>query len=114
MNLLDNAWKYSGDEKHIVLRAFAENDNICFEVEDNGIGLSKAAARKVFKRFYQVDRRVSRETGGVGLGLSIVQFIVAAHDGTVRVRSRPGQGSTFTVSIPRAPAAPEDSQGAKL
>jgi len=112
LNLLDNAWKYSGDEKHIVLRAFAEDGDVCFEVEDNGIGLSKAATRRVFRRFYQVDRRVSRESGGVGLGLSIVQFIVTAHEGKVRVRSRPGQGSAFTVTIPRAPGASPERQGA--
>ncbi|NQT13902.1 MAG: sensor histidine kinase, partial [Planctomycetes bacterium] len=114
LNLLDNAWKYSGEKKHIVLRAYAGGGDVCFEVEDNGIGLSKAATRKVFKRFYQVDRRVSREIGGVGLGLSIVQFIVTVHDGTVRVRSRPGRGSAFTVGIPRAPAASQDGQGATV
>jgi signal transduction histidine kinase len=108
LNLLDNACKYSGDRKHIVLRASADDDSVRFEVQDSGVGLSRAAAKKVFRRFYQVDRRVSRAAGGVGLGLSIVQFIVAAHGGTVRVRSRPGQGSIFTVSIPRGapPAEP--------
>jgi signal transduction histidine kinase len=110
LNLLDNAYKYSGDEKQIVLRGYTEDGNVCFEVEDNGIGLSRMAARKVFKRFYQVDRRVSRETGGVGLGLSIVQFIVTAHDGTVRVRSRPGQGSTFTVTVPSVAAQSTDRE----
>ena len=102
LNLLDNAHKYSGEQKHIVLRAYTDRANVCFEVGDNGIGLSRGAARRVFRRFYQVDRRVSRGTGGVGLGLSIVQFIVRAHGGRVRVRSRPGQGSTFTVEIPAA------------
>ncbi len=100
LNLLDNATKYSPDEKHIVLRAYAQDGNVCLEVEDNGIGLSRAASKRVFKRFYQVDRRVSRETGGVGLGLSIVQFIVAAHGGTVGVTSRPDCGSKFTVTVP--------------
>ncbi len=100
LNLLDNAYKYSRDDVQIAVRAHADNGNVCLEVADNGLGLSKVAAKRVFKRFYQVDRRVARETGGVGLGLSIVQFIVQAHDGTVRVRSRPGQGSTFTVTIP--------------
>lgn len=100
VNLLDNAYKYSAAEKHIVLRAYVEGGNVCFDVEDHGIGLSRTASKKVFKRFYQVDRRMSRDTGGVGLGLSIVQFIVTAHHGTVRVRSRPGQGSTFTITLP--------------
>ena len=107
LNLLDNAYKYSPHQKHIVLRAYAEDGNVCLEVEDNGIGLSRAASKKVFKRFYQVDRRVSRATGGVGLGLSIVQFIADAHGATVRVRSRPGQGSTFIVTFPGASAESE-------
>jgi signal transduction histidine kinase len=104
LNLLDNAYKYSGEEKQIALRAYPRDGNVCFEVTDRGIGLSRSAAKKVFKRFYQVDRRLSREAGGVGLGLSIVQFIVHAHGGTVGVRSQPGQGSTFTVTIPCTPA----------
>ena len=104
LNLLDNAYKYSPDEKHVVLRAYAQNGNVCLEVEDNGIGLSRTASKKVFRRFYQVDRRVSRETGGVGLGLSIVQFIVTAHGGTIGVTSRPEHGSKFTVTVPSATA----------
>jgi signal transduction histidine kinase len=104
LNLLDNAYKYSGAEKQIVLRAYAENGAICLKVEDNGIGLSQRDTKKVFKRFYQVDRRLSRSSGGVGLGLSIVEFIVAAHGGKVRVASRLGHGSTFTVAIPCAAA----------
>jgi signal transduction histidine kinase len=103
LNLLENAYKYSGDSKRIVLRTYAENGNVCFAVSDNGIGLSARAARKVFRPFYQADRHLSREAGGCGLGLSIVKFIVTAHGGTVRVDSRPGQGSTFTLAVPCAP-----------
>jgi signal transduction histidine kinase len=102
LNLLDNAFKHTEDQKHIVLRAYPDNGKICFEVEDNGIGLTRRAARKVFERFYQVDRRLSRSTGGCGLGLSIVQFIVTAHGGAVKVDSQPGRGSRFTISIPAA------------
>ena len=102
VNLLDNAYKYSNEEKHIVLRTYSENGNVCFSVRDNGIGLSRRAARRVFERFYQVDRRLSRDTSGVGLGLSIVKFIVDAHGGIVNVDSQPGRGSTFTVSLPAA------------
>ncbi len=109
LNLLDNAYKYSPDEKHVVLRAYAQDGSVCLEVEDNGIGLSRAASKKVFRRFYQVDRRVSRETGGVGLGLSIVQFIVTAHGGTVGVTSRPEQGSKFTVTVPTMGRSHDDS-----
>jgi signal transduction histidine kinase len=99
LNLLDNAYKYSGDCKHIALRAYVENGCVCFAVGDDGIGLSPRAAKKAFRPFYQADRRLSRGVGGCGLGLSIVRSIVAAHGGTVRVDSRPGQGSTFTIVI---------------
>jgi len=102
LNLLDNAWKYSGDNKRIVLQADARNGHVCFSVEDNGIGLSPRECRRVFGRFYQADRRLSKTTSGCGLGLSIVQSIVEAHHGSVRVESEPGRGSTFTIEIPAA------------
>jgi len=103
LNLLDNAYKYTDDDKRIELSAVAEDGNVRVAVKDNGLGLSRSAARKVFKRFYQVDQHLSRSQSGCGLGLSIVQFVVDAHGGTVRVDSRPGQGSTFTVTIPGIP-----------
>jgi signal transduction histidine kinase len=100
INLLDNAYKYSGAKKHIVLSAFTDKDQICIEVQDNGVGLSQRDAKRIFKRFYQADRRLSRGNEGCGLGLSIVQYIVDAHGGTVRVISEPGAGSRFIVNLP--------------
>ena len=102
VNLLDNAFKYSGEEKQIALSASAENGSVLFVVKDNGIGLSPRDTKRIFKRFFQVDQRLSRSGGGCGLGLSIVKFIVTAHHGSVRVESQPGSGSTFTISLPRA------------
>ena len=102
VNLLDNAFKYSGEEKQIALSASAENGSVLFVVKDNGIGLSPRDTKRIFKRFFQVDQRLSRSGGGCGLGLSIVKFIVTAHHGSVRVESQPGRGSTFTISLPRA------------
>jgi signal transduction histidine kinase len=99
LNLLDNAWKYTGDDKRITLSACAADGHVRFEVRDNGIGLSRRAMRRVFDRFYQVDQSLSRKAGGCGLGLSIVQFIVEAHGGAVSVESQPGKGSAFTVSL---------------
>jgi signal transduction histidine kinase len=101
LNLLDNAYKYTGDEKRVVLRAYAENGMVCIAVTDNGIGLSRAEAKNIFVRFYQADRRLSRIGGGCGLGLSIVKFIVTAHGGSVEVASRLNAGSTFTVKLLR-------------
>ncbi len=102
LNLLDNAYKYSTDDKRIALRAFADDGEICFQVQDNGIGMRRRAVRRAFDRFYQVDQSLSRSVGGCGLGLSIVKFIVEAHGGSVDVESRPGEGSTFTVRLPAA------------
>jgi signal transduction histidine kinase len=100
VNLLDNACKYSNDDKDIGLRVFAEERLVYFSVTDNGIGLSRRAAKKIFKRFYQADRSLSRPSGGCGLGLSIVKFVVDAHKGTISVESKPGKGSTFTIKLP--------------
>jgi len=112
LNLLSNAQKYSGEHKHVAIRAYANDADVCIEVADSGIGLSRRAMRNVFDRFYQVDQRVSRSVGGCGLGLSIVKFVVDAHGGSVHVASKPDEGSTFTVRLPRRPASattPEDS-----
>ncbi len=98
VNLLENAYKYSHEEKHISLRAVSQNGHVSFLVQDNGIGLAPRDARRVFKRFYQV----TPGGGGCGLGLSIVEFIVRAHHGEVKVDSQPGRGSTFTITLPQA------------
>ena len=105
LNLLDNAFKYTGDNKRIVLRVYPESGEVCFEVEDNGIGLPRRAIKRIFDRFYQVDQSLSRKGAGCGLGLSIVKFIVEAHGGRIGVESKPGQGSRFTVRLPLASAA---------
>jgi signal transduction histidine kinase len=101
VNLLDNAWKYTDADKHIILRAYRDADSVSLSVTDNGIGLSRVACKRVFERFYQVDRELSRTRGGCGLGLSIVEFIVQGHGGQVTVQSQPGRGSTFTITLPR-------------
>ncbi|MHC4244933.1 MAG: sensor histidine kinase, partial [Planctomycetota bacterium] len=102
VNLLDNAYKYSSDEKHIELRVYSGDDTVCFCVTDNGIGMSRRTVKKIFKRFYQVDRSLSRHTEGCGLGLSITKFIVDAHKGSISVESNPGKGSIFIVRLPIA------------
>jgi len=102
LNLLDNAWKYTPGEKRIGVRAYAQDGRVIFAVEDNGIGIAPRERKRIFRRFYQVDRRLTRDTGGCGLGLSIVEFIVRAHGGSIEVESQPGRGSTFSVAIPEA------------
>lgn len=98
--MLDNACKYTTDNKQIALRVFRDNGFVCFAISDNGIGLARRHLRKIFDRFYQVDNSLARKAEGCGLGLSIVKFIVDAHKGKISVESKPNRGSTFTVSLP--------------
>ena len=102
LNLLDNAYKYTPAEKRIALKVFERAGSVVFAVEDNGIGIAPREQRRIFRRFYQVDHRLARESSGCGLGLSIVESIVKTHGGKVEVVSRPGQGSTFSVALPSA------------
>jgi signal transduction histidine kinase len=105
INLLENAYKYSDETRHIVVRGRAENGSVTFSVEDNGIGITPRERKKIFQPFYQVDQYLSRKGSGCGLGLSIVQFVTTAHGGRVVVESQPGRGSTFSISLPVAPEA---------
>jgi len=98
-NLLDNACKYSGDQKQITLHIYAEADKLCFAVQDHGIGMTSRQVKKIFTKFYQADSTLSRQTEGCGLGLSIVKYIVDAHRGSIEVQSKPDRGSTFTVKL---------------
>jgi signal transduction histidine kinase len=98
-NLLDNAYKYSYDNKQIELKVFSENSDVCFAVKDNGIGLTRRQIKRVFERFYQVDTSLSRRAEGAGLGLSIVKFIVDAHKGKISVDSKIEKGSEFIVKL---------------
>jgi signal transduction histidine kinase len=100
LNLLENAYKYSGDDRRVSLRARQEHTRVVLEVQDNGIGIERRDWKRIFRPFYQVDQRLARERGGCGLGLSIVEFIVRAHGGEVTVESEPGAGSVFRVALP--------------
>ncbi|MDT8300693.1 MAG: ATP-binding protein [Sedimentisphaerales bacterium] len=100
VNLLDNAYKYSYDNKQIELRVSSEDSLVCFYVSDKGRGMSRRSVRKIFNRFYQADSSLSRHAEGCGLGLSIAKFIVDAHKGTISVETKPDKGSTFTVKLP--------------
>jgi heavy metal sensor kinase len=104
VNLLDNAIKYTPPGGRVTLRVAIENGEAVLEVSDNGIGIPTEALPHVFKRFYRVDRARSRDQGGAGLGLAIVQSICNAHGAQLQVFSTPGQGSRFRVRQPLAPA----------
>ena len=115
-NLLGNAAKYTPPGGRIVLAARREGEEAVIEVTDNGVGIPVAAQARVFEMFEQVDSTLSRAQGGLGIGLALVQRLVALHGGHVEVFSLgEGQGSTFTVYLPLATGVPgEDSQPASL
>jgi len=102
MNLLDNAIKYNREGGSITVTAEPEGQLLRIGVADTGIGIPAEDAPRIFERFYRVDKARSRELGGTGLGLSIVKHIVESHGGTVTVTTRPGEGSTFSFTLPLA------------
>jgi two-component system sensor histidine kinase SenX3 len=100
-NLVANAVTYSGDHSTVTVSARDDDDMVELSVSDEGVGIPGAELERIFERFYRVDPARHRSTGGTGLGLSIVKHIAATHGGEVRVWSREGQGSTFTLRLPR-------------
>ena len=101
-NLLGNALRHTPDDAAVRVRVAADGDSATLEVADDGPGLEPDAAAKVFEPFYRADASRTRQTGGAGLGLAIVEAIVEAHGGTVTLRTAPGAGATFTVRLPLA------------
>ena len=99
-NLIDNAVKYSNRGGVVRIAATTDEANLNIEVADQGVGIPQRDLDRIFERFYRVDRARSRETGGTGLGLAIVRHVATNHGGSVSVRSREGEGSVFTLSIP--------------
>jgi two-component system, OmpR family, sensor kinase len=108
-NLLDNARVHTADATPIRVEVSQEDGEVSLRVHDEGHGLSPEAQAKVFERFYRGDPARSRETGGAGLGLSIVAAIVQAHGGTVAVASPDAGGATFDVRLPAGPPPPAPS-----
>ena len=105
-NLVANAVAYSPENTRVAVTARPEGATVELSVTDQGVGISAQDIDRIFERFYRLDPARHRSTGGTGLGLSIVKHVVASHGGDVRVWSEPGQGSTFTLVLPRRrPAA---------
>jgi two-component system sensor histidine kinase SenX3 len=109
-NLLENAVKYSEDHAVVQVKAqsvadWGRPDGAWIEitVRDHGIGIPSRDLERIFERFYRVDRARARDTGGTGLGLAIVRHVANNHRGEVRVDSREGEGSTFTLRLPSGP-----------
>ena len=99
-NLIENAIKYSPENSSIGISVTENENSAAIRVIDSGIGISQNDAERIFERFYRADPSRSRQTGGSGLGLSIVKNIVSDAGGTISVWSQPGEGSTFTVKLP--------------
>jgi two-component system, OmpR family, sensor kinase len=110
MGLVDNALTYTNSGGTVSLSVAASARYAAFAVHDTGIGIAPEDVAHIFERFYRTDPARSRSAGGSGLGLSIVDWIVRTHNGSVRVESQVGQGSTFTVTLPLAPSPPEQTR----
>lgn len=101
LNLILNAIKYTNNNGKIRISGYAKDNNIVIDVTDNGIGIPKEFLEKIFAKFYQVDKKITKTTRGVGLGLAICRAIVNAHKGSIwAVSNGPDQGSSFYVSLP--------------
>ena len=107
-NLVSNAIAYSPDGSSVSISRRRRGDNVEIAVTDRGIGIARADQERVFERFFRVDKARSRATGGTGLGLAIVKHVAANHNGSIRLWSQPGTGSTFTLSIPAYPYTDDD------
>ena len=104
-NLVANAVAYSGDRldgARLDQARGTDEEMVEISVVDQGIGIPSGELDRIFERFYRVDPARHRSTGGTGLGLSIVKHVAATHGGEIRVWSVEGQGSTFTLTLPRA------------
>jgi signal transduction histidine kinase len=99
LNLLSNALKYSRDRKETAVRLWSQNQSVFFRVKDAGIGISLSEQKHIFEKYYRVPSE--SRSSGVGLGLTVVKHIVDAHQGIIKVESELGQGSTFTIILPK-------------
>jgi signal transduction histidine kinase len=100
VNLVNNALKYSADEKFLGVKLYRVNGSVRLEVVDHGIGITRREQSKIFEKFYRTGDPLVHNTKGSGLGLSLVRHITQAHGGQIDVESTPGKGSKFTLSLP--------------
>ncbi|WP_231584195.1 sensor histidine kinase [Domibacillus indicus] len=99
--LLDNALKYTSESDSIGVKTYREDHKVIVEVSDTGMGIKEENIPYIFERFYREDKARSRETGGMGLGLSIAQWIVTKHNGSIKVIKNQNKGTTFKVKLPK-------------
>ncbi|MDM5200047.1 ATP-binding protein [Fictibacillus enclensis] len=97
INLINNSLNYTPKGGRVTIRLKESSEKVTFSVSDTGIGIQKEEISRIFERFYRVDKARSRNSGGTGLGLAIVKHLIEAHHGRIHVKSKPGEGSTFTL-----------------
>jgi heavy metal sensor kinase len=102
LNLLENATKYTPPEGSIDIEVNHQNEQATVVVRDTGVGIPEDHLPHIFERFYRVDKARARDEGGTGLGLSISRWIAKAHGGTIEAKSKPGEGTVMTVTLPAA------------
>lgn len=107
-NLVSNAVKHSNEEGRVIVHFETTKKNVITSVIDHGEGIPPEHQKRIFERFYRVDKSRSREKGGTGLGLAIVKHILDGHQAKAEVTSTPGKGSTFSFKLPRFKDDPED------
>lgn len=100
VNLLDNAYKHSGENTQILLRAYRDNNNVIFEIADNGIGIDLAIIETLFEGFVTLHKNIADGSRGVGLGLSICKAIVTAHNGSITANNQKTGGAIFRIVLP--------------
>jgi len=102
INLVDNAIKYGNQDGYVEASIYkTDNENVLFEISDDGIGIAEEHLLRIFERFYRTDYGRSRNIGGTGLGLAICKHIIEAHGQLIHVRSTPGVGTTFGFTLSR-------------
>jgi two-component system phosphate regulon sensor histidine kinase PhoR len=97
LNLFENAIKYSSENSQVIVSLEKKNEKIIFSVIDEGVGISDAEKKNIFEKFYRVGSEETRKTKGTGLGLYIVNYLVAQHEGSISVRNNNPKGSIFEV-----------------
>ncbi|WP_052085785.1 PAS domain-containing sensor histidine kinase [Clostridium sp. HMP27] len=110
LNLLSNAIKFTDKEGNILVSIKNEDNHIVISVKDDGIGIPEEKQKNIFERFIQVDKSLSRNNEGSGIGLSLVKSLVEIHEGSIRVKSNLGKGSEFIIKIPVANINNEESE----
>ena len=99
-NLIDNAFKFTPENGEIGIKSWNENEQILISVSDTGAGIDDNEIKNIFDRYHQIKRVANDKSKGFGLGLAIVKKILDLHSYLIEVKSKPGSGATFTITIP--------------